>query len=294
MSGRPASSYASGKAPSNTSSTSKPAPYPGLGSQTQGNQQIDTSGRPEMPELRATGGAGQDGAFYDPAIPNYDAYSRMPISRGTMPWGYGYSDPDRLIRGNFATNVGQLQVSFLTNPGTQNLVMRAVSNYYNREITDMSYGKGFIMDAVQSASANGESAWDIIRLWASMGRGAGSPDGRGPGGGGGGGGGGTSSRVTLTNEDQAKALIDQAMSQALGRGATEKERADFLKSLNSAERNNPYVQSISGSTVTTTGGVDPQMQALEYAEAQQGSAEFKAAGDLMSAFVAAIEDPVSL
>ena len=254
-----------------------------------------------LPTFEASGGSGQ---YYNPSIPNYDAYSRMPIRPGSQPWygAYGAGQiPSQanatwqgIPAGNFSTTVGDLQANFWKDPATQSLVMRAVSNYYGYEVKNLSYGAGFIKDAAQIASASGDSAWDIIRGFSSGAYGSGSSGG-GPGsGGGGGGGGGTTSRVTLTNEDQAKALLDRAMTEALGRGSTEKERADFLKSLNAAERNNPYVQSISGSTVTTTGGVDPTVQAQEYAEAQQGSAEFKAAGDLMSAFVAAIEDPVNL
>ena len=260
------------------------------------------NGFPQPPNFTA-GTSGGGGLYYNPSIPNYDAYSRMPIRPGSQPWygAYGAGQiPSQanatwqgIPAGNFSNTVGDLQANFWKDPATQSLVMRAVSNYYGYEVKNLSYGAGFIKDAAQIASASGDSAWDIIRGFSSGAYGSGSSGGGG-GGGYGGGGGGTTSRVTLTNEDQAKALLDRAMTEALGRGSTEKERADFLKSLNAAERNNPYVQSISGSTVTTTGGVDPTVQAQEYAEAQQGSAEFKAAGDLMSAFVAAIEDPVNL
>lgn len=253
---------------------------------------------PGIPAFTPTGNGNVPG-YYNPSIPNYDAYSRMPVRPGTqaaygagqIPSQAGISWQGAVPSGNFATNLGTLKGSFWGDPATQRLVMTAVSNYYGYEVKNLSYGAGFIDDAAQIASASGGSAWDIIRGFAS------GPSRVSPssgGGGYGGGGGGATSRVTLTNPDQAKALLDDAMAQALGRGSTEKERADFLKALNAAESANPFVQTVSGTTVTTTGGVDPSVRALEYAEAQQGSAEFKAAGELMSAFVAAIEDPVNI
>lgn len=90
----------------------------------------------------------------------------------------------------------------------------------------------------------------------------------GGGGGYGGGGGGGAGQVSLTNPTSAKGLLMQTMQQALGRNPTQKEYSQFLKILNEAEMANPQTVSVEGDTVVASGGIDPGVLALEFAQDQ--------------------------
>lgn len=112
---------------------------------------------------------------------------------------------------------------------------------------------------------------------------------------GGGGGGGTSrsTQIRLTDPQGARALIDQALTQYLGRTATAKEQKAFLKALNVQEARNPTVTTVSrgggGTTAVTTGGFNPSTFAQEYAQGMEGSAEFQAATTYLDAFIQALK-----
>lgn len=102
----------------------------------------------------------------------------------------------------------------------------------------------------------------------------------------------TARSVNLTDAKTARALVDNVMSQALGRAATEEEVKAFVSTLNSAESSNPAttttVVSDDGTTqsVSTTGGLDAggkeqllkeRAQALpEYGAHQAGTYYFQA------------------
>lgn len=90
--------------------------------------------------------------------------------------------------------------------------------------------------------------------------------------GGGGGGGGSRSVVNLTNPDDAQVLVDNALQQYLGRAATAKERNQFLRTLNSAERANPVVSGPGGSQ----GGINRELRAEEFARSRPDAAEYLA------------------
>lgn len=100
------------------------------------------------------------------------------------------------------------------------------------------------------------------------------------GGGGGGGGPSTSVQYNLSSESDAEALVDSALNSYLGRQADEQERAKFWAILNKAQRKNPTVthSSPSGDTVTTTttGGVNQQQVAAEFALSRKDAAEYMA------------------
>lgn len=95
--------------------------------------------------------------------------------------------------------------------------------------------------------------------------------------GGGGGGSSTRSIVNLTNKQDATVLVDQALSESLGRRATSKEVNKFLSVLNKVERSNPTVVSASGQS----GGSNPQLVAQEFAQSREGAAEFTASSSYM-------------
>jgi hypothetical protein len=100
----------------------------------------------------------------------------------------------------------------------------------------------------------------------------------GGGGGGGGGGGATSGRVDLTSPTNSRGLLLQTMQQVLGRNPTENEYKEFLKSLNEWQTNNPTTVSVDGSTVTQSGGVDPNQIALDYAQGREDYNDRQAQG----------------
>lgn len=93
-----------------------------------------------------------------------------------------------------------------------------------------------------------------------------SGGGGGYSGGGGGGGGG---QVSLTNPSSAKGLLMQTMQGALGRNPTGREYSQFLKILNEAEMSNPQTVSVEGDVVVGSGGIDPGVLALEFAQDQE-------------------------
>lgn len=133
-----------------------------------------------------------------------------------------------------------------------------------------------------------------------------SGGGRGGGGGGGGAAGPTtttttSKSVSLTDPGSARALVNKSLTDYLGREATEAEQEKFLSALNAAERRSPTVtrqttRSVPGrgtSTVTqeveTQQGFNPSTFAQEYAQSQEGAAEYQAATNLLDVFIGSLK-----
>jgi hypothetical protein len=81
---------------------------------------------------------------------------------------------------------------------------------------------------------------------------------------------GVSSRVNLTNPTDAKVLVDNALQQYLGRDATKEEQSAFYKALQGQERTNPQVTT----KTSSSGGVNTQEIAKEYAQARPDYAEY--------------------
>lgn len=88
------------------------------------------------------------------------------------------------------------------------------------------------------------------------------------GGGGYGSGSSTQQTIDLTSPTQARGLLMQTIQGALGRNPTEDEYSQFLTILNEAQTANPQVVSAAGDTVTRSGGVDPGVLALDYAQSR--------------------------
>lgn len=111
-----------------------------------------------------------------------------------------------------------------------------------------------------------------------------------------GGGGGYSGPVTqtrLSDPMTAESLLDNSLRTYLGRSATPKEKDKFLQALNSYERKNPTVTTPAGTGFTvTTGGAQPSVFAEEYAQAQEGAAEFQAATTYLDSFLKSLGNPV--
>ena len=89
------------------------------------------------------------------------------------------------------------------------------------------------------------------------------------GGGGYGGGGGGGGSVSLTNPTSARGLLMQTMQSVLGRNPTNDEYKTFLQVLNEAEMANPNTASFEGGMAVGSGGVDPGVLALEFAQDQE-------------------------
>jgi hypothetical protein len=114
----------------------------------------------------------------------------------------------------------------------------------------------------------------------------------------------TSTQITksenLTNPSTARSLIKQSLTSYLGRDATEDEQNSFLKALNAAEKRSPSVtKSVSTTTpgvgtsrteseTSSRGGFNPSTFAEEYAQGQEGAAEFQAATTLLDTFIGSL------
>lgn len=152
--------------------------------------------------------------------------------------------------------------------------------------------------AVRQASGERITVEEILQGWNKNGL----PDGLKRGGGGGGGGGSRAftnidTRVDLTNEGEARRIVNTALTGALGREATKAESQAFMKALNMMEKENPTVTtskgvaSASGTTSTTTseGGFDKADFADRFSKSQEGYAEYQAATTYLDAFIDSLE-----
>jgi hypothetical protein len=93
---------------------------------------------------------------------------------------------------------------------------------------------------------------------------------------------GARTQTDLSNVFDAKALVNAALGQYLGRQATDKEIAAFHAKLNAQQTANPNVsdptKAVDGNitATTTSGGVNPQQLAEDYAKGQTDFAETQA------------------
>lgn len=114
-------------------------------------------------------------------------------------------------------------------------------------------------------------------LWSKVQSGSGSKDGSGPSGGSGSGGPFTNVTTQLTNQFDARALVDDSLNKWLGRDATEMERKDFWKQLNSGESANPQidagVSTAGGTSRQTQGGYNQAIAAEDFAKSRGDYAE---------------------
>jgi hypothetical protein len=93
--------------------------------------------------------------------------------------------------------------------------------------------------------------------------------------------GGYSRVIDLTNPSDAKVLADSALSDYLGRAANEEETSMFLSTLNKVERQNPIITTQS----SRSGGVNREQVAKEFAQSQEGAAEYLASTQYMDWFM---------
>lgn len=120
------------------------------------------------------------------------------------------------------------------------------------------------------------------------------PDGAGSGRGRGGGAAAPLPTVNLTDPGTAETIIDQALQGYLGRKALPDERDTFLKALRREEMANPRTVEVRGGKAVSSGGINPQAFAEDFAQAQEGAAEFTAATTLLDSFIDSLSNPVEL
>lgn len=198
-------------------------------------------------------------------------------------------------------------------PAAQKKVYKDAVEFYGGKDIPLSYVDGFLNDTAQRAYGVQQSTglkvgvlnyWDYYRQSTGVGLNVYASSGGGAGGGGAGGGysGPVTSKskqtsVDLTDPSNARALVDAAMTQYLGRRPTDKEYGSFLQQLNAMEEKNPSVTTQTSTTTAgtgssstvakqkTTGGSNAQQYAVEYARGQEGAAEYTAATTVADAFI---------
>jgi hypothetical protein len=112
----------------------------------------------------------------------------------------------------------------------------------------------------------------------------------------------TAISVPHTDPDTAKGLVNQALSTYLGKEASPEELDKFIASLqqHSAENADMTTRTTTtspgGSTQSSqsTGGINAQQYAVDWARAQEGSAEFQAASGYFDEFIQAIQNPMDV
>lgn len=154
----------------------------------------------------------------------------------------------------------------------------------------------YVGDAANFASAGKRvSPWDVARM-----------DSKAPGNKAAAGGAGgpakvrdtTSKSVNLTDPTTARAVVNQALSQYLGRDANDEEAKAFTAALNAQETANPNVTKThynadgTSSSSVTTGGTNAGELARESAMADPNYAEYQAASTVYNAFISALGTPV--
>jgi hypothetical protein len=123
---------------------------------------------------------------------------------------------------------------------------------------------------------------------------------------GGGGGTGITTTVDLTDPGSAMALADSALTQYLGRRASDKEQEQFRKALRAMEMANPQTANVEtvrtkdGKKVNTTSAVvrggdfNPQVFADEWAQGKEGAGEYQAATTFLDAFIGSLGNPTEV
>lgn len=144
---------------------------------------------------------------------------------------------------------------------------------------------------LQNRKLNPLDAFDmLVRDAAAAGVG---PDGAGSGGGKGGGKAALPT-VNLTDPGTARTIVNQALQGYLGRKALPDEEEKFMAALRRQEMKNPSKVTVKNGMAVQSGGFNPQAFAEDFAQAQEGSAEYAAATTLLDSFISSLANPVEL
>ena len=177
-------------------------------------------------------------------------------------------------------DAGDLREAYWGDPESRSIIQAAARVYY-RDYSNYNdqWAEKWWQEDIMGAALNPGSPppWQMLRgifdgeIKASGGDAPGGASYSGGGSYGGVGGGGGS--VSLTNPTSARGLLLQTMQSVLGRNPTNDEYKTFLKVLNEAEMANPNTASFEGGMAVGSGGVDPGVLALEFAQDQEDFTE---------------------
>lgn len=197
---------------------------------------------------------------------------------------------------NRRTGIAQAQAYYLT---MTNEERKQLQGYYNAfgKLYGYTKPKSLWNDIVEASADSGITPWQAMaQIAADVQAGAIVPD-AGSGSVTGGPRAFNNQTVNLTNPEDAQILVQNALSQYLGRNATEQELAAFTKALRKEEQASPAIdQGVSGRGGTsrvTTGGVSTaqaQEMAKDFAQSRPDYAEFQASTNLLDAFIGVLEN----
>lgn len=202
-----------------------------------------------------------------------------PLAQGTGAPGTALRELPKIFT---AATVGDARDAYWSDPISRSLIEQAAAIHYRGNPNfSPQWAEGFWNDLVNtSINPGAKSPWEVLEgiLSGRVGQsaqedvssGGGSSYYSGGGGGGyGGGGGGGGGSVSLTNPASARGLLMQTMQSVLGRNPTDREYKDFIKTLTQTEMANPNTVSVEGDVVVQSGGTDPGVLALEFAQAAE-------------------------
>lgn len=222
--------------------------------------------------MGAEGQALADIYFYQQPIAAYKPGSRF-VGMGTLEQRASGSHLGALGK---ATTIGEALAAYWDDPESRAAIVSASREHYKDYPNwNEQWAEGFFQQIVNVAASTGLNPGTIIERINSgemtLNSGAADPGASGSyptggGGGYGGGGGGGGGSVSLTNPTSARGLLMQTMQSVLGRNPTSKEYKQFMDALKQAEMDNPMTVSVEGDTVVQSGGTDPGMIALDFAE----------------------------
>lgn len=244
--------------------------------------------------MGAEGQALADIYFYQQPIAAYRPGSRF-VGIGTLEQRSSGSHLGALGK---ATTIGEALAAYWDDPESRAAIVSASREHYKDYPNwNEQWAEGFWKEIVNVAAATGLNPGTIIdrintgemTLNSGATASSASSGGGGYGGGGGGGGGGS---VALTNPTTARGLLMQTMQSVLGRNPTDVEYKDFLDTLKQTEMANPRTVSVEGDVAVQSGGTDPGMIAVEFAQAAD---DYKAtqANKFYNAFMGALGGGVS-
>lgn len=209
---------------------------------------------------------------YRPPVSMWRTADRQEQEVSTLPLLYRIQD------------AGDLREAYWGDPESRAIIQAAARIYYRAysNYNDQWAEKWWQEDIMGAAQNPGATPpWEMLQQIftgeatadSEPGGGSGSSSGGYSGGGGGYGGGGGGGSVSLTNPTSARGLLMQTMQSALGRNPSQQEYKQFLKILNEAEMANPQTATVEGGVVVGSGGIDPGVLALEFAQDQEDFAE---------------------
>lgn len=247
--------------------------------------------------------ASQWGAFYQRGAANSQAYPGTPQSqftasvvnmgdwfarRGYTPMSQTYIGRPNVDRSAQMWDVNAAKVYYNSAPPELQSLARdyAISQLGHTKVNEATVASYYEKAVDGAARESMVSGGDPISVWDYMARSVqkfvtsgGALSGSGSGSGGSGGGPSSNTQIQLTNESDAAVLVDQALNSYLDRQATDGEREQFWSMLNKRQSANPTVTRNSGGTnnsSVTTGGLNPQQAAKEFALSRDDAAEYMA------------------